>query len=131
LYEKKRRLRRNVLAGKISPAQMKEALNQYAITLGVRALIDAITTDSGIPAGGSMSRANIISMGWSGRFFQVTFAARDGDRTYEYDPVSGAAIAAGADPHNYSGVEVGALDRAEGLAEDVEELAEAAELLAL
>jgi hypothetical protein len=79
-----------------------------------------------------MSRANIVSMGWVSPFaFHVTFESRSGDRTYEYSSIEGAAIAAGGDPHDYSGVEVGTLDSAQNIAEDLEEVGEFAELVAL
>jgi hypothetical protein len=81
-----------------------------------------------------MSRANIVHMGWSGAFFQVTFAARDRDRTYEYDEISGAAIASGVDPNRFRGVEVGGSsvgDLAGDLEEGLGEVAEIAEVLAL
>ncbi len=41
LYVKKRRLRRQVLAGKLSLAQMETILAAYAVHLGIRALMDA------------------------------------------------------------------------------------------
>jgi hypothetical protein len=71
-----------------------------------------------------MSRENIASMGWVSRSeFHVTFNARNGERTYSYDPISGAAIAAGGDPRNYNGVEVSGMDYGT-LVEDVAEVAE-------
>jgi hypothetical protein len=78
-----------------------------------------------------MSRENISHMGFVGFEFHVTFEARNGSRTYSYDPVSGADIAAGADPNNYAGVEVSALDSAGNLAEALEEFGEIAEIAAL
>jgi hypothetical protein len=49
------------------------------------------------------------------------------DRTYEYDRASGLAIMAGADPHDFPGHEPGVTD----IAEDLEDIAEIAELVAL
>jgi hypothetical protein len=40
LYEKKRRLRRQVLSGKITQARMDAALNEYAVHLGLVAMIE-------------------------------------------------------------------------------------------
>ena len=79
-----------------------------------------------------MSRANIVSMGWASRSeFVVVFKARDGERTYSYDPASGTAIMGGADPHDFPGEEVGALNIAEQLGKDLEEIGEIVELAAL
>ena len=82
-----------------------------------------------------MSKANILSQGFRGSSYFVTFAARDGDRTYEYDEIDGALIAAGADPNRFRGEEVSGMGFAGNLAEDLEEglgeLAEFAEVLAL
>jgi hypothetical protein len=75
-----------------------------------------------------LSRANIVSSGFRGSSYFVTFAARDGDRTYEYDEVAGAAIAAGADPNRFHGEEVSGMNFVGDLAEDLEEVAELAEL---
>jgi hypothetical protein len=78
-----------------------------------------------------MSRGNIIAEGWISRSaYHVTFETRSGDRTYEYDSASGLAIAAGGDPHDYYGAEVGALNYADNLAEDLEDIGELAELAA-
>jgi hypothetical protein len=84
-----------------------------------------------------MSRGNIVAQGWVSRSaYQVTFEARDGDRTYEYDAVSGIAIAGGADPHDFPSHEVGASDSAQNFAEveefgEIEEVGELAELALL
>lgn len=40
VYQRKRRLRRQVLAGKITRARMDAALNEYAAHLGLIAMID-------------------------------------------------------------------------------------------
>jgi hypothetical protein len=77
-----------------------------------------------------MSRGNIVSQGWASRSaYIVVFESRSGDRTYEYDSASGIAIAAGGDPHDYAGQEVGAMSFAQNLAEDLEDVGEVAELL--
>ena len=56
LYERKRRLRRQVLAGKITQAQAETILAAYSLSLGVRALADAVnTTDSGVGKNDSSS----------------------------------------------------------------------------
>ena len=60
-----------------------------------------------------MSRANITSMEWlpehSGLLvtFELHHGPEGGTRTYLYDPASGDAIEAGADPKNFRGSLVG------------------------
>jgi hypothetical protein len=83
-----------------------------------------------------MSRDNILSMGWAGSEFHVVFDARDGERTYAFDAISGAQIEMGVDPNRFSGVQIagergiGRLGEA-GELEEGAELGEAAELLEL
>jgi hypothetical protein len=79
-----------------------------------------------------VSRGNILSQGFVSRSaYHVTFDTRSGPRTYQYDGDSGIAIAAGADPHDFNGEEVGAMSFAQNLAEDLEDLAEIGEIAAL
>jgi hypothetical protein len=54
-----------------------------------------------------MSRSNIISMSPSWEGLVVTFDARSGPRSYLYNSIDGAKIMNGADPHDFSGQEVG------------------------
>jgi hypothetical protein len=46
MYEKKRRLRRQVLAGKITLTQAETILNDYAIRLGLAAVATCIESES-------------------------------------------------------------------------------------
>ena len=73
-----------------------------------------------------MSRHNIQNARWSprGTWYFVTFATKNGSAlTYRYDPASGRAIDAGADPKDFVGVQTGRVDASE-IAEAVETLGE-------
>ena len=77
-----------------------------------------------------MSKENIIAQGWASKDeYIVTFRTRDGVRSYQYDRVDGLQIMAGSDPHNFNGQEVSTMTAFQDLAENVEDLAEIAEVL--
>jgi hypothetical protein len=77
-----------------------------------------------------MSTGNIISMSPSWEGLVVTFAARAGERSYLYNAADGARIMAGADPHNFSGTEVGGSSGSSGFSEVLEDVEAGAEEVA-